>query len=411
MTQASMSLVRTAVEQNPALSVPGLLERLFSLWFSGFVYNQIWEDPRVDLTAMALEPGQRVLTIASGGCNILHYLLGGAGEVVAVDLNRHHVNLARLKLAAARHLPDHESFFRFFGQADAPENPANYARHIAPHLDDAARDYWAGRTLPLGRRRIEIFSRNLYDQARMGAFLRLGSLICRVFGKNPARILEAGTRAEREAAFERELDCFFTSRLVRFLGRSSLGVFSLGIPPQQFRTMQKECPGGILDEYRRRVRRLACDFPLSDNYFAWQGFSRRYDSTRQALPEYLRAENFQALKEAAPRARVEQISLDGFIASQPEASLDRYVFLDSQDWMTPEALIRLWQGVRRTARPGARVIFRTAGEISPLEGVLPEGLARDFVYDRKTSAELGLKDRSAIYGGFHLYRLAGQDHG
>ncbi|MBF0482027.1 MAG: BtaA family protein [Desulfovibrionaceae bacterium] len=407
MTQASLSLVRDAVHQNPVTSMPGLMERMFSLWFSGFVYNQIWEDPRVDLEAMQLTSESRVLTIASGGCNILHYLLGGAGEVCAVDLNRHHVALSRLKLAAARHLPDHETFFRFFGPTGGTGNLAAYERFIAPHLDADSRRYWAERSLPLGRPRIGIFAGKLYDRARMGQFLRLAALICRAFGKNPARILAAKTPAEREAAFQKELDPFFRNKLVRFMARYSVGVFSLGIPPQQFRALKRECPDGVIEEYRLRVKRLACDFPMDDNYFAWQAFARRYDTDgRQALPEYLKAENFERLKDAAGRARVHQASLDGFLAGQAEASLDRYVLLDSQDWMRGETLVRLWRAIRRTARPGARVIFRTAGALSPLEEALPGELARSFTRDDALSQALCAKDRSAIYGGFHLYRLA-----
>ena len=42
-----------------------------------------------------------------------------------------------------------------------------------------------------------------------------------------------------------------------------------------------------------RVERLACDFPLKDNYFAWQAFSRGYDiEGRNAVPPYLREENY-----------------------------------------------------------------------------------------------------------------------
>ena len=52
----------------------GALERLFTLMFQGFVYNQIWEDPSVDLEALELQPHHRLLTIACGGCNILNYL-------------------------------------------------------------------------------------------------------------------------------------------------------------------------------------------------------------------------------------------------------------------------------------------------------------------------------------------------
>ena len=41
--------LKKAVHHPRLASKRGLLERLFTLWFRGFVYNQIWEDPRVDL--------------------------------------------------------------------------------------------------------------------------------------------------------------------------------------------------------------------------------------------------------------------------------------------------------------------------------------------------------------------------
>src|SRR4051794_1886847 len=66
--------VGRAVYQNRPLSKAGLSERLFALLFSGLVYPQIWEDPDVDMDAMQLGHGHRVVTIASGGCNILAYL-------------------------------------------------------------------------------------------------------------------------------------------------------------------------------------------------------------------------------------------------------------------------------------------------------------------------------------------------
>ena len=48
--------IRTAVYQNKAVSREGFSERLFALAFSGLVYPQIWEDPEVDMEAMAARP-------------------------------------------------------------------------------------------------------------------------------------------------------------------------------------------------------------------------------------------------------------------------------------------------------------------------------------------------------------------
>ncbi|MCK4686027.1 MAG: DUF3419 family protein, partial [Pirellulales bacterium] len=65
--------LKKAVHHHRLASRRGLLERMFTLWFRGFIYNQIWEDPRVDAAALELGPESRLLTISSGGCNVLNY--------------------------------------------------------------------------------------------------------------------------------------------------------------------------------------------------------------------------------------------------------------------------------------------------------------------------------------------------
>src|SRR5262245_15086335 len=113
----SNRLISDAVRPGRKFDRKGLLDLLFARWFENFVYNQIWEDPEVDLAALELTGDSRLVTIASGGCNVLNYLAAGPKSIVAVDLNRAHLALTRLKLAGVQHLPDHDHFFRFFGEA------------------------------------------------------------------------------------------------------------------------------------------------------------------------------------------------------------------------------------------------------------------------------------------------------
>jgi S-adenosylmethionine-diacylglycerol 3-amino-3-carboxypropyl transferase len=98
-------------------------------------------------------------------------------------------------------------------------------------------------------------------------------------------------------------------------------------------------------------------------------------------------------------------SLTEHLSQQPAASLDAYVLLDAQDWMTDAQLNALWSEIVRTARPGARVIFRTAGEETILTGRLSDAILSRFSYDREACRQWTLKDRSSIYGGFHRYVL------
>ena len=52
MLDAPASRLKQAVHRHRLFSRSGALERLFTLWFRGLVYTQIWEAPRVDAEAL-----------------------------------------------------------------------------------------------------------------------------------------------------------------------------------------------------------------------------------------------------------------------------------------------------------------------------------------------------------------------
>ena len=74
--------------------------------------------------------------------------------------------------------------------------------------------------------------------------------------------------------------------------------------------------------------------------------------------------------------------------------------------MNDADLTALWTEILRTARPGARVIFRTAADERLLPGRVPEPILAAFRYDADRCRMFGEQDRSSIYGAFHLYTLA-----
>ncbi|MFB6279556.1 MAG: DUF3419 family protein [Salinibacter sp.] len=137
-------------------------------------------------------------------------------------------------------------------------------------------------------------------------------------------------------------------------------------------------------------------------------FGQRYDTEqREALPRYLRETHFGQLRYHLGRVDTRVAALTEALRDQPDSSFDSFVLLDTMDWMGPEAIAALWSELARVGEPGARIIFRTAGPDSVVEPVLPDGLRARFSYDRARSEELHARDRSAVYGMFHLYVLTG----
>jgi S-adenosylmethionine-diacylglycerol 3-amino-3-carboxypropyl transferase len=406
-TSAPNGAVRGAVHRHEHLSKQGVLERAFTFAFRGLVYAQIWEDPQVDLEALAITPDCHVVTIASGGCNVLSYLTANPAAITAVDLNTAHVALNKLKLVAARHLPGHAAFHRFFAQANRPENLEAYMAFVRPHLDETSRRYWEGRELS-GRRRISGFASGFYKRGLLGGFIGAAHLLARVYGIDPRTILEAKTLDEQRAIFEEKLAPLLDKKFVRWLVDQPASLFGLGIPPAQYDVLASDDPQGMRAVLKQRLEKLACDFDLADNYFAWQAFGRGYGAGPHApLPPYLRPEHYEAVVERVGRVDMRHANFAEYLASAPAATLDRYVLLDAQDWMTDEQLTGLWLEITRTARPGARVLFRTAATPTLLPGRVPDAILERWDYRADESRDFTRRDRSAIYGGVHLYVLRG----
>ncbi|WP_068318359.1 DUF3419 family protein [Polycladidibacter hongkongensis] len=399
--------LQNAVHQSSLRSQNGVLERVFTFAFKGLVYPQIWEDPRVDMQALNLPTGGRMITIASGGCNVLSYLTQDPQEIIAVDLNRAHIALNKLKLSAAKHLPNYDSFYRFFGEADEVANLAAYNRFLKDNIDAQTRQYWQSRDWT-GRRRITLFSRDLYHHGMLGYFIGATHLIARFYGVDLSQIVEARSLAEQRNFFDKTLAPLFDKRMVRWVTSKKMSLYGLGIPPAQYEALCAAEQGDMAAVLRQRLQKLTCDFAVSDNYFAWQAFTRGYAPRSTTgpsgpLPPYLEERHFDTIRQRVGRVRVEHRSVTDHLAKEADASLHGFVLLDAQDWMTDQQLNELWQHITRTAAPGARVIFRTAAEPSLLPGRVEDTIIKQWTYETQQSEQLGKQDRSSIYGGFHIY--------
>lgn len=398
---ARTGLIENAVVRHESSAGARLLDKAFALAFRGLVYAQIWEDPVADMAALEIGPDSRVLTIASGGCNALSYLVADPAAITCVDLNTAHIALNKLKHAALTHLPDYEALRRFIVEADHPGNPATYRRAIAPHLDETSRRYWEGRDL-VGRRRIGAFKRGIYRQGLLGTFIGAAHVIARLYKVDPAEILGAETLEEQRRVFDERFAPVFERPLIRWLTRHPASLFGLGIPPAQYDALAGE--QRMADVLRARLEKLACDFPVNDNYFAWQAFSRGYGKDQGCpLPPWLQQANWETVRARIGRLEVRHANFTQVVRDAAPGSIDRFILLDAQDWMSDAQLTELWSEMTRVCPTGGRVLFRTAAEPSLLPGRVPDAILGQWDYREAQSAEATRNDRSSIYGGVHLY--------
>ncbi len=382
-------------------------QKVFNAIYSrSLVYNACWEDPAVDRLALALGVQDRMLVIASAGCNVLDYALVAPACIHAVDANPRQTALLQLKLAGIRHL-EFEDFFAVFGEGRHPRFKFVYRKALRDRLQPFAQDYWDrhGRWFGEADPRGSFYFHGLSGVVARGfrAYLRLRPGL----RSGVEMLLEARSLEDQRRIYDQRVQPRLWGRTVNWALSQQLTLSMLGVPHPQKKEVERQHEGGVAGFVREAVDYVFRSLPVWTNYF-WTLYLRgRYRA--DCCPEYLRPENFDALKRGlAERIEVHTCTVTQFLQGTRER-ISRFVLLDHMDWMSsyyPQALAEEWDAICEHAAPGARVIFRSAHrEPDYLDGLrLADGRAlRDRLeFHKDLSAELQPRDRVHTYAGFHI---------
>jgi|688.fasta_scaffold07189_9 S-adenosylmethionine-diacylglycerol 3-amino-3-carboxypropyl transferase len=395
-----------------------LRDRFGNFWFQmvhrhNLVYNTCWEDPRLDRVALELGPEDEVLVITSAGCNALDYALQAPRRVHCVDLNPRQNSLLALKLAGIKAL-NHSDFFSLFGDGATPRCREIYEDALRPQLQGFARRYWDRR---IGFFRGTRGRQSFYFRGTAGYFARTinryADRVLRVReGLN--QLLAATTVAEQAEIYHRELRPVIWNRLVRwFVGRDTT-LSLLGVPRPQREQVETTYHGGIPRFIEDCVEAVFTQLPIHDNYFWRVYLTGHYTPT--CCPEYLKPQNFEALKAGlASRIDVHTNSVAGFLQQHP-SRISRFVLLDHMDWLSTnrrDLLAEEWQTLLDRATPDVRFLWRSGGTNTRFIDHVPvrwQGSATTvgelLTYDRELADRLHPLDRVHTYGHFAIARLA-----
>jgi S-adenosylmethionine-diacylglycerol 3-amino-3-carboxypropyl transferase len=379
------------------------------------IYNTCWEDPALDRVALNLGPTERLVVITSAGCNALDYLAAGTGEVNAVDVNPIQNALLELKRAAILGL-DYESFFELFGKGQSPYARQMYGDCLRKQLSARAQAYWDKNiTFFLGRG----WRKSFYYRGTSGLLAKLVLVNVHVLHRlrKPMQdLLDARTISEQRTIYETSIRPRIWTPWLRWFLSRSMTLTLLGVPWEQREQITSQYPGGVARFIRDMVETVVTELPFADNYF-WRVYFQGF-YTRDCCPEYLKEENFHRLRSLMPRLRIHTSTITEFLqkeASSGGPGISRFVLLDHMDWLSshnPHGLVEEWNAILQAARPGARVIFRSAGlRVNYLDHlkVTHHGQERELGsllrYHPELAADLHARDRVHTYGSFYIADL------
>lgn len=353
-------------------------------------YSLCWEDPAIELEALAIPPGATVVAIASAGCNVLSLLTGEAGRVVAVDYNPYQTALADLKSAAVAAL-SREEYLAFAGEAPSSARVHTYREKLAPALrTDDARRFWAGRS--------DWLERGIQQAGSLEHHFGLWRGVMRMVqgDRRIRRLFECRSLAEQKKFFDAEWNRTLYRGVVRmFFNRRAL---SLAKHPDHFRYVtEKDIAGSFL----LKSQHALTDLSVRDNYFLAQIFLGRY-LTPEAVPPFLQVAGYEQVRERLDRLELVTGDMASALDGLPAGGVRAFYLSNICEWMPDQEVERLFEAMTRAAAPGARATLRTL----LAERDVPARYRERWKQLEPLSTELHFRDRSFLYSTYRVLELA-----
>jgi S-adenosylmethionine-diacylglycerol 3-amino-3-carboxypropyl transferase len=354
--------------------------------FSEIRYAQCWEDADVLLEALDVKPGDRCVSIASAGDNTLALLSKKPAEVFALDLNSSQLACLELRAAAYRTL-SHEELLILVGSKEGKERLELYNR-AKPFLSEEVKRYWDSHLdgIKQGIGKIGKFERYL-------SLFRTKILPCIHSQKTISFFLENHEKKERENFYKKRWDNWKWRIFFKiFFSRFVMG--KLGRDPSFFEYVKHDVPVRILARARHAFVELN---PYENPYLQWI----LTENHKTSLPYALRPENFESIRENLDALKIRRSSLEKFLESSSEKSINRFNLSDIFEYMSFQNYTQLLEKIIKAGKPGSRLVYWNMMVLRKK----PETLSTQLKELENLARELHLKDKTFFYSGLAVEEI------
>ena len=345
--------------------------------FAKIRYAQVWEDGDILTEALAPQPGDHILSIASAGDNALALLANDPERVLAVDMNPSQIACVELRVAALRSL-SHRELLQFVGSRPCEDRASLYQRARC-HLSDDARTFWDHNP--------EAVHSGIGGAGRFENYFKLFRKYFLPLVHSNARIdelLQGGSPEQCRRFYDAKWNTLRWRLLFRlFFSRQTMGL--LGRSPAFFQYVE----GSVADRILARTQHALTVLDPSQNpWLHWilKGIHG------PALPFWLREENQEGIIRNLDRLQWRLATIEE-VLEREQALFHRFNLSDIFEYMSPENTGTLLSRIADGAAKGGRLVYWNM--LAPRSR--PETLASKLRPMPALADALHLRDRAFFY--------------
>jgi S-adenosylmethionine-diacylglycerol 3-amino-3-carboxypropyl transferase len=333
------------------------------------------------LGALAIQPGDTCLSIASGGDNTLAMLAQSPAQVVAVDLSAAQLACLELRVAAYRRL-EHAEVLELVGSI-ASKRRAELYRRCRRLLSAGVRTFWDARP--------DAILDGIGGAGKFERYLKLFRtrvLPLVASRRRRERLLGGASIDDRRAFYRSSWNSWRWQLMFRlFFSRAALG--RLGRDPAFFDYVEGNVSAPLLQRAEHALTELD---PAENPYLRWI-LTGQHDTV---LPYALRPENFDAIRANLDRLEWRQQSLEAFLDAAEARSIDRFNLSDVFEYVSQDTCSHMLAQIATIGRPGARLAYWNL----LVPRCRPEHLKCSLESVERLASRLHTQDKAFFYRSF-----------
>jgi S-adenosylmethionine-diacylglycerol 3-amino-3-carboxypropyl transferase len=353
---------------------------------SDLIFTLNWEDPESDVKAIGMKAGQTLLTITSGGCNTLNFLVHDPEIIYAVDINQAQTYLMEFKIAAIKNL-NHHDFISLLGLRECEDRLTLFSK-IQHDLSKEAKSFWNSN--------IKLIRKGILFNGKFEGFVRLaGKILSLLQGQNKIEKLLTLKTLDEQKEFYNTRWNNKRWKLIFKLMFTKKRLAKKGLVAEYFHF--DDGAQTFSESFYNRARKALCDTPVKTNYFLSVYFTGKYNDE---IPLYLQAEHYEHIKRNIARIQLITADTKYWLETMTANSIDGFCLSNICELMSEEDTKKLFTEVVRTARPGAKICFRNL--------MIPREVPGDLLQVKKNEGLSNLllaKDRSFVYSKVAAYDI------
>jgi S-adenosylmethionine:diacylglycerol 3-amino-3-carboxypropyl transferase len=316
--------------------------------YGSLAFAETGESLRLNIQALQVGSGDRVVGVTSSGDLLLSLLAAGPGSVIGIDANRAQTVLAHLKATAIATLPV-EEYLRFMGlmEADPRDRLATFSR-ISRDMPSFARRYMLTRQT--------LVAEGILNQGMTHRIIQvLKATLALVLSQQTLNVFlgTSGTDADRSEALDLLTHKWSIRYLIQPILRAAAPLLKWLFFPHRFCRISSR-PDEIIGDFFTTFRPLLV-----------QGIRKNPVLSRSALghihPEWWQHlyndHAFQQIRNNLPRLSLTTADILSGMRRIGDGWATRVYLSNVADYLSEEELRMLVEEVQRAAAPGARVLY------------------------------------------------------